>query len=143
MWPYKQWSEMRPFELSWTAVGCDQQPSSEGRASQSFQTHMFHMLGGLSNNDQSWAVTHWHSTLCLSGDAKASKMSISLTSEGNFLQVPCLHWLFISMCMPMCMCYSKSGRNATFWDVSVSWMLKRVRPLSKFVTYNFTLLKFC
>lgn len=43
------------------------------------------------------------------------KVRISLTSEGNFSEIT-MPALFPSVHMPLCVCYSKSERNAAFID---------------------------
>lgn len=75
LWPYKQLSKMRPFELSWAAAGCDQ-PLPLCGASQSQTALGFAVCGNLQT------IEAW--PLHPSGDAKASKVSVSLTSEGIF-----------------------------------------------------------
>lgn len=78
------------FELSLATVGCDQQCPSEG-ACQSQQTLGFAVPGG-SCKHVSWAdpLTPQGPILQLAGNAKTSEGRISLSSEGNFSQVPCL-----------------------------------------------------
>lgn len=47
--------------------------------------------------DLSDASTPQGLSLHLSGNAKACEVNFSLTSKGNFSQVPCLYWLFVSV----------------------------------------------
>lgn len=53
--------------------------------------------------------THW-------GDAKVSKANISLTFKENFFIGTLLALICYSVCMHMCICYGKAGRNAAFLD---------------------------
>lgn len=120
---------------------CDQRSPSEGDASQSQQILRFATPGGLPKENTSWADNLTPQGLILhpSRDEKASKVSISLTSGGNFSQVPGLYWLLLSGCMPLHICYSKSERNAAFLGVWVSRISKYSGLAVRLRTYRYKL----
>lgn len=99
LWPYKELSKMGPFELSWATVGLWPalspwmgyllEPASHQVCCTWRVTETQHVPGQY--------VIPWGLLLLLLGRAKASKVRISLTSDGNLSQVSWLA-LPISVC---------------------------------------------
>lgn len=69
---------MRPFELSWPAASCDQQPPLTG-TSLSQQIPRFAIPGGVQKHNDSWA------------DTSLLQAQSFTCWERSFSQVPCLH----------------------------------------------------
>lgn len=93
LWPYKQWSKVRPFELFWTAEAVT---SNSGLSARELSSSL--------HSENPWTKTNlWLRPPVLEArplacweDAKASEMSISLPLQGIFCRYP-VQTLYVSV----------------------------------------------